>query len=371
MKAVISTLATLLLLFNTTTLAAQPTIAVIAPVTGRYEFLGKDISQAVRLAVREINESGGLLGQQVAVKVFDNGSDLQENLLAAQKVVKGRYACVIGPVISSRALAAAKLLQKAGIPMIAPGSSATAVTQVGDYIFRSNFTSDFQGRIMAFFALRRLGAKTAAILIHAGEIYSAGLGASFKRNFEAIGGKVIYTGQYLPAQTNFIKDLSRIKLIKAEFLLIPGYDKEAAAIIEQARAMGITIPIMGGEGWSTNIPSLVKKKSYMDNCYEVRHFSRAIATDRARTFLADYIRAFGPMRHDAGALAYDAVLVYAEAVRKAGSFDNAMVKDALYRVSVKGITGSIRFNSTGDPEKSALIVTYREGQPVYFMTIEP
>lgn len=361
----------LFILAASTALAAAPRLAVIGPGTGSLSYLGQDIFHAAHLAVDEINENGGLLGKKVTLEEFDNKSDLRENVRAAHQIAREQFDGVIGPVVSSRALAAAEIFQKAKIPMISPGASAQSVTLVGDYIFRSNFTNAFQGRIMAHFAALQLLGKRAAILFQKDEVYSISLTKAFTEAFQELDGAVIYEGPYQPGQTDFRKDLEKIQRDKADLLLVPGYDREAGRIIEQARGMGLDIPIIGGDAWSTNIPELVSNLSYLKDCYEIRHFARNIATDIARTFLARFEEKFGPMQHDVGAMTYDAVLLYAAAVRKAGTFDRAKVRDALSRVSIRGVTGNIAFDANGDPEKSAVIVTYRNGQPVYFMVMEP
>ncbi|WP_147820422.1 ABC transporter substrate-binding protein [Salidesulfovibrio onnuriiensis] len=359
------------LLFATVAVAAPHRLAVIAPKSGPLAYLGLDIFHAAHLAVDEINRNGGLLGQSITLVEFDNKSDLRENVRAAEQIAQERFDAVIGPVVSSRALAAARIFQKAGIPMISPGASAEEVTRVGDYIFRSNFTNAFQGRIMAHFAALQIKAKKAAVLIQKDEVYSTSLAASFAETFVKLDGAVVYQGYYAAGQNDFRDDLEKIRQTRADALILPGYDREAALIINQARTMGMGIPVLGGDAWSTNVPRLVSDPLFLDQCYEIRHFARNIASDKARIFLARFEERYGPMQHDVGAIAYDAVLLYAAAVRKAESFDRAKVKNALFEVSVKGVTGNIRFNKTGDPEKPAVVVTYRDGQPVYFMVMEP
>lgn len=351
--------------------ATGPVIGIISPETGRLSYLGADIAQAVELAVDELNSSGGLLGESITVRHYDNKSELEDNILVTRQAVRDKVDCVIGPLVSSRALAAAKILQEAGIPMISPGASAAGVTLQGDYIFRSNFTNDFQGRIMAHFSSRQLKAKTAAIMTQVDETYSTTLTNAFGQAFRQSGGTVVYRGQYKASQTDFLEDIKEIQAASPDVLIIPGYDIEAARIIMLVRKQGLALPIVGGDAWSANISKLISNPNYLDGCYEIRHFSPTIATDAARIFMANYEERYGAMKHDVGALAYDAVLVYAAAVREAGTFSRAAVRNAISNINVKGITGTIRFDKNGDPKKPAQIVTYRDGTAVYFMVMEP
>lgn len=360
-----------LLLFCVPARAQQPIIAVIGSESGRLAYLHKDMFRAARYAVDEINVNGGLLGMQLKVVNLDNRSRADVSAEMAQKAVDMDVACVIGPMISSHAVASAKVLQKAGIPMIATTATAPQVTLVGDYIFRACFTDDFQGRALAYFIIRKLHLKSAAILQQTGETYSASLADAFADAFTNLGGTVDIVEHYQAEQTDFARELDAVRHSKAKALFVPGYAHEAAAIISQARRMGMTIPIVGGDAWGNKTHTLVNDKSLLTDCYQLRHWHRSTSNDLSRIFLYGYEAIYGPMLQDVGALAYDGVRIFAAAVQKAGTFNRKAVRDALQTTEIKGVTGKIRFDKNGDPVKSALILTYRDGRPAFFMILEP
>lgn len=326
--------------------------------------------QAARYAVNELNSAGGLLGREITLLEIDNKSDTKKSARAARIVAAKGVKCVIGPMISSHAIASASVLQEMGIPMIATAATAPRVTEIGDYIFRSCFTDAFQGQALAYFARHQLKAGKAAVLMQADENYSISLARNFVSAFEKLGGTVPFLAEYTAGDMHFHESLDRIKLQHADVLVLPGYAQDVGRIIGQARELDITLPIIGGDAWSNRVQEFTDPGN-LEHCYMVRHWHRSASNDLSRRFLAGYEATYGPMRMDVGALTYDAVLLYATAVRKAGSFRSVEVRDALRGISVRGVTGIIAFDHQGDPEKSALITTYEEGYSRFFMVLEP
>jgi branched-chain amino acid transport system substrate-binding protein len=154
---------------------------------------------AVEIAVWELNERGGLLGHPIEVLEYDNRSSALGAKQAAEEAIKAGVIAVIGANRSSHSLGMAPVLQAAGIPMISPISTNPEVTKVGDYIFRACFIDDFQGELMASFAISDLRAKTAVVLTNTSEKFSLGLAALFIEKFGKLGGTVLWESDYLGA----------------------------------------------------------------------------------------------------------------------------------------------------------------------------
>ena len=161
--------------------------------------------QAARLAVDEINASGGLLGQLLKFNIIDNQSTPLGSKAAAQKAVDSGATAVVGALWSSHCLAMAPVLQAAGTPMVTPTASMPAVTLAGNYIFRACFIDSFQGKVMAQFARTDLSAKTAGIFINVNEDYSQELARFFETAFVAAGGTVPWKGNYSGAAVDFTR----------------------------------------------------------------------------------------------------------------------------------------------------------------------
>ncbi|MBU3917875.1 ABC transporter substrate-binding protein, partial [bacterium] len=205
---------------------------------------------ATRFAIDEINEKGGWFGKRIELLEFDNESTPLGSKNAAKKAIQENVSAVIGASWSSNSLAAAPVLQQAGIPMITPASTNPKVTTVGHCIFRIPFLDSFQGVVMADFAIFELKAKTASILINVDNQYSTGLAEIFINRFKEQGGKILSKGNYLQDAANFTPLLKQVKELNPEVTFVPGYPRDSALIIKQARKMAVTTIFLGGDGWS-------------------------------------------------------------------------------------------------------------------------
>ncbi len=215
------------------------TVAAIYSKTGNAAYGSEFALTSIRLAVRGLNQDGGLLGRKIELIEMDNASTPLGSKKAAEKAVEMGVVAVIGPSRSSHSLGAAPVLQKAGIPMIASDSTNPDVTKVGNYIFRACFIDPFQGKVMATFAVRDLNAKTAVVLTNAGQKYSRGLAEFFIRSFRELGGNVLWEGKYLKETANFAPLIAKVKELAPDVVFVPGYAKDSGFIIREAVKAGV------------------------------------------------------------------------------------------------------------------------------------
>jgi branched-chain amino acid transport system substrate-binding protein len=347
-------------------------LAVIAAQSGQAEAYGRAAIQGVQLAVAEINAAGGLLGHPVDIVLFDSQSTPLKAKQAAEKAIERNVLGVVGDLWSTHSLAVAPLLQKAGIPMITPGSTAPDVTRVGDFIFRTIYTDDFQGRLMAEFALRSIGAGTAAVLTNLNETYSQMLGSFFVDAFVAGGGRIVFQSGYKGMAVDFNEMLVLLKPLEPQVVFIPGYSRDSGLIIRQAAGMGIKTIFLGGDAWETAI------SEYAGDALEGSYFSTpwhpSVPYLRSREFIEHFRAAFGnaPISPFVP-LAYDAVGVMAAAVRRCNSLDRSLVRNALAMTEgYPGATGNLTFDAQGDPlKKGASILKFEKGRWVFFKAFEP
>src|SRR5690606_9569726 len=156
---------------------------------------------------------------------------------------------LLGEVASGRSLEAAPIAQTNGVPMISPSSTNPQVTQTGDYIFRVCFTDPFQGRLLAEFARRTLGAQRVAVFSDVAAPYSVGLARYFREPFVASGGEIASEQRYTGGDKDFRAQLTAIKAANPDAIFVPGYYTDVGLIVAQARQLGITVPLFGGDGW--------------------------------------------------------------------------------------------------------------------------
>ncbi|MCX6955993.1 MAG: ABC transporter substrate-binding protein, partial [Verrucomicrobia bacterium] len=173
--------------------AAEPIkVGEFACLTGKDATFGQSQHKGILLALEELNAAGGVLGRKLEVLSEDNQSKSGESATAAKKLLsRDKVVAILGEVTSGRSLEVAPLAQSAKIPMIATGATNPSVTQKGDYVFRVCFIDDFQGTVMAKFALNELKARKVATLTSVSSAYSVGLAKFFKETFTAGGGTIV------------------------------------------------------------------------------------------------------------------------------------------------------------------------------------
>lgn len=360
----------LFLLMSATPVCADDAvnIAAIYALTGVAAEANSYALRGAGYAVDELNDHGGVLGKRINLMVFDNQSSPIGSTIAAQKATGAHVVGIVGPDWSSHAIAVAKVAQNNGIPMISSKSTNPATTKIGGYVFRACFTDDFQGKVIARFARQDLHALTAVIFVDVASDYSLTLSEIFKTHFENTGGRVVLELEYKLKQHPFAKDIQKAIKADADVIFIPGHD-ESGLIAKQIQDAGGSFIFLGGDGWGNPI-FFRKGGAGLKRGYYSTHWSVHFDSDRSRTFVKKYIRSKTSV--DNIALGYDAVMLLADAINRAKSFDKKKIRDALANTrSFKGVTGIIDFNDQGDPIKSAVFMEIRNGKPRYLKTMKP
>jgi branched-chain amino acid transport system substrate-binding protein len=344
---------------NTTTGQTGDTIrvGVYGDTTGATSSFGQSTKNGIQLAFDEINAAGGINGKKLEM-VFedDQGTPEKAKTVISKLINQDKVVAVLGEVASSNSLAAAPVAQEAKIPMITPSSTNPKVTEVGDYISRVCFIDPFQGSVMAKFAANSLGAKTAAILGDNSSDYSKGLTQFFEQEFTKLGGKVITKQTYAQKDQDFKAQLTQMRDQKPDVIYVPGYYGEVGIIAKQARELGMTQPLLGGDGWDS--PELWKlggnslKPAYISN-----HYSADNPAPEIQNFVKAYQAKFSVAPDSLAALAYDSAKVLADAIRRAGGTESAKLKDAINATkNFAGVTGTITLDSSRNAVKSAVVL---------------
>lgn len=343
-------------------------IAAIYALTGVAAEDNAASIQGVRYGIDAINQQGGILGKKINLLVFDNLSTPIGSSVAAKKAAAANVTAIIGAAWSSHSLAVARVAQARGIPMISNVSTNPEVTKIGDCIFRVCFIDEFQGNVMARFARQDLNAATAVIFTDVTSDYSIELARIFRENFEQSDGNVLFEIEYKHKQKTFDDQVQLVKQIDADVIFLSGHD-ESALIAKQAQDVGISSIPLGGDGWDSQA-FWSKGGMELKRGYYCTHWSEFTDSEHSREFVKKYKQAGN--FEAATALGYDAVMVLADAIRRAGSTDRGKICEALAQThSFEGVTGTITFNEHGDPLKSAVIMQIMNGRPQYLKTLEP
>jgi len=345
-------------------------IAMITAKTGEAANSNIISFKGARFAVDHINKKGGLLDRKVQLLEYDNLSTPAGSAEAARQAVKDGAVAVVGCNWSSHSLAMAKVLQKAKIPMISHLSTNSAVTRVGDYIFRICFTDSFQGLGLARFALDQLNAKTAVVLVDVDRVYSKGLAETFTDAFERLGGEVVWRGEYDSSNNDYDAILQTVAVKNPDVLFIPGGYNDVSAFFGRAKELGVRGHLLSADGIGIRMYDYIGNKA--DDIYFSTHWSKSVDTPESKAFVEQYEKVYGPIQEDTLALVYDSFMVLGEAIKKAGSVDGALIRNALADTSgYRGVTGTIRFDEHGDPVKPMVMNKLKFGGMMYLMQVYP
>jgi branched-chain amino acid transport system substrate-binding protein len=349
-------------------------IGEFASLTGKEAAFGQSSHKGTQLAIDELIAAGGLLGKKIELISEDNRSTPGESATIAKKLItRDKVVAILGEVASGRSLEAAPIAQASKVPMISPSSTNPKVTETGDYIFRVCFTDPFQGRLLAQFARNTLKAQKVAIFADVAAPYSVGLAQFFREPFVAGGGQVVSEQKYTGGDKDFKAQLTAIKSTRPDAIMIPGYYTEVGLIVAQARQLGITVPMFGGDGWEAPELLQIAGPVALEGTYYSTHYSSENSDPLVQKFVADYKAKFNGETPDAmAALGYDSVMVLADAIKRAGSTEGPKLRDALATTSgFPSVSGATTLDEHRDASKPAVIITVKDGRFQYVETIAP
>ena len=340
--------------------------------TGTTATFGQSTHNGIALAFDEVNAAGGILGKKIKLLSEDDQSKPEEAATAATKLInQNRVVALLGEVASSRSLAAAPISQSAKVPMISPSSTNPRVTQVGDYIFRVCFIDPFQGSVMAKFAANSLKVKKVAILYDLRNDYSVGLRQYFTDTFKGLGGEIVAEQSFSEGDSDFRAQLTQLKAKSPEAIYLPGYYTEASTVARQARELGITAPLMGGDGWDSPKLFEIGGKA-IEGSYISNHYSTEDPSPTIQKFVQDYKTKYGATPDALAALGYDAAKILADAIKRAGGTEGPKLRDAIAAtVDFPGVTGKITIDKTRNAVKPAVVLKVTDGKFKYVETIAP
>ena len=201
--------------------------------------------------------------------------------------------------------------------------------------------------------------------------YSIGLTKFFKENFTKLGGTILLEQAYTQGDGTYTGQLTSIRALKPDVIYVPGYYSEVGVIAKQAKQLGVTSTLLGGDGWDSpklwELGGAALNGAYMSNHYSVDDPSPAI-----QKFVADYKARYGNTPDALAALGYDAMKVLAHAIETAGTTQGPKLRDAIaHTTGFKGVTGSITINAERNAVKPAVVLELQDNKLVYKETIQP
>src|SRR5829696_7873966 len=337
-------------------------VGVFMSLTGSTANFGISSTNGIKMAADEVNAAGGINGKQVDVLVQDDRSDASEAATIVTKfVTQDQVHAILGEVASSRSIAAAPIAQNAKIPMLTPSSTNPEVTKKGDFIFRSCFIDPVQGAAIAQFAAKSLGAKSAAIMVDRKNDYSTGLEKVISETFTRMGGKIVATQSYQEGDQDFNAQLTSLKGSNPQVIFVPGYYNDVGLIAKQARDKGITVPLIGGDGWDS-VQLYQIGGTALNGSYFTNHYSPYDTDPKVQKFVNNYKSRYNTVPDALAATAYDAARIMFDAIKRSKSLNGPDIRDALAATKeFPGVTGTVTFNEHRDAVKPIVMIEIKDG----------
>lgn len=329
---------------------------------GKQEVLGIEYAHSLKPSV-----TIGGTEYQIELDIQDNQSSTDKAVSAAQQLVADKVSVVLGSYGSGVSIAAGTYFANAKIPAIGCSCTNAAVTAGNDYYFRVCFLDPFQGSVMASFAMDEFGAKKAYVLSMLGDDYTVGLAKNFVIAFKEAGGEIVGDETFVEGTADFSAYLNNAVSSGADVIFAPSAIAYAPQIIEQASALGIDLPLMGGDTWENSAISDAQKGTDMQ-VFVSTFFDENDESGAAKEFVTGFkawLNADSQKLTNNGgndvvaavsALGYDAYMAAVAAIEKAQSTDGTAIRDALGGLSVELVTGSLSFDANGDAVKSTAYI---------------
>jgi branched-chain amino acid transport system substrate-binding protein len=326
-------------------------IGFFAPLTGEAAADGKSALHGAQIAVDYINEHGGVLGRELELVYYDDQLSPDQAIAIAHKLIEeDQVVAAVSGSYSGTTLAASSIYNEEGVPLVDAYAVNPDITRDKPYVFRVGMMGETEGKAAGYAAVHYFKASRIAIL-YIDNPFGVSLFDNAKAQAEKMGAQVVYSAKFSFPTTDFTSWLTEAKDSNIDLLMIFGYYQHAVAI-KQARDLGIDVPILGCEGFDS--PKLMEiAGDYANGVVIVTDLNRDSDKDFVQEFLSKYEEVAGMPADMVAASSYDAVLVLAKAIEKAGSTDPQKITDALKSLTnIEGATGMIlKFKEGGNAEK--------------------
>ncbi len=344
-------------------------MGVLFPLTGQDALYGREAMRGLEIALQQINlERASRSLSPIRIILRDTQSKEGETSIAVRDLIyRQGVSALIGELDSGRCMEAAPIAERSGIPFISPAATTDRLTKLGKYIFRTCFENSQQAKAMAAFAWNS-GFRRVALLIDPSKEYSSNLGQTFESEFRNLGGTVV-SRQNISDCQDFSPQLLSIQSSEPDLLVLPLLHVEGAVVAKRIRALGLNMPILGGDGWDT--PDLVTwGGDFIEGSYFVSHYSPDSENSHPSQFSQNYQTIFGTHGSALSALTHDAILVLGEALRDTDQPEK--IRENLLKIrNLPVATGMFSFASDRNPRKHVFVTRLEKGKFIPCATLNP
>ncbi|MBD2104495.1 ABC transporter substrate-binding protein [Leptolyngbya sp. FACHB-261] len=349
--------------------AAQVKVGAVWSLSGGAAAYGSPQKQATELAVEEINAKKLLGDRQLVVQIEDDAGDKQQAIAVFDKLInQDKVAAILGPTLSNSAKAADPQAQAAGIPVLAASNTASGIVEIGDFIFRASLPESVVIPNTIKTTQAALGYKKVAVLYGDDDVFTKSGYDVFRKTLTDQGIEVLTTETFKKGDTDFAPQLTKIKGLNPDAIIVSALAEEGANIMVQARQLGIpeTVPFIGGNGF--NSPKLAEIAGPAANgAISGAAWFVGSTTPGNSEFVQAFKAKYGSEPDQFAAQAYAAVYILANAIKTADSADPKAIQAALAQTKdLDTVLGKFSFDEQGDCLYAPVVQAMKDGQFTLF-----
>ena len=341
-------------------------IGFIGPLTGATSMYGNAVMNGAAMYFEELNKNGGINGRQVEFITMDSEGDKAKAKNAYERLATVDEVCaIVGPVLTGETEVVAQAAAADGLPLITASATGDALSSYGDALFRTCFKDSFQGVKLADYAKEVLGMSKVAVLYANNDAYSTGLYEAFKDECSKIGLEIVATESYATGDSDYKAQLTNIANAAPEAVFFPYYYAECYDAATQARDLGLTVPFLGGDGFSALLSYEGADMSVIEGFVYSDHFSSEAGNAEVNAFAKAYNDKYGYAALGFSFLAYDAAMIVADAIDKCDSADWDAIRNQMKKTDMDCLTGHYVFDAENNPIKQAAMIVIKNGEGVF------
>ena len=338
------------------------------PLTGFAAADGKSALNGAKLAVKQANQAGGINGKMIELVVYDDQASPKQAVPISNKLIeKDKVVAAISGSYSGATRAAAGVFQSAEIPYISAYAVHPEITKAGNYVFRTSFMGEVQGRAGAKLIGATLQRKR-VVLITLKNDFGKSLAAGFKEAAGQFNLQIVNEYEYSIKDRQFGPIVAKVKADAPEAIYATGYFFTAGPLVSQLRAAGITVPVIGQEGYdSEQFIKIAGKAS--EGTIITTSLDRDSNSSETRSFISEFEAMAGHKVDMVAASGHTAMKVLVAAMKKAGTTSPSAIRNAIAQTNLVASTGSISFNDLGEVRKNVQVQVVRDGDFHYHSEI--
>ena len=347
------------------TLSGEIPIGAVWSMTGAAAIYGSSQKNASELAIEQINKSGMLGAAKIKLITEDDRSTKEGAITAFDKLIKEyKVVAILGPTLSNSAKAADPIAQAAKVPVLAVSNTAGGIVEMGDFIFRDSLPEMLVQPNTIRETKNKLGFKKVAILYGNDDVFTKGGYDAFKKALNDQGIQVLATETFNKNDSDFSAQLTKIKGLKPDAIIVSALAEEAAGIMSQGRQLGIpeSVPFIGGNGF--NSPKLAQLAGpAAEGAITGAAWLISNDTPGNKAFVEEYNKKYGTNPDQFAAQAYTGVYILANAIKTAGSSDSTAIRDAMAKIKdLDTVLGKFSFDPNREPVHSPVVQIIKNGK---------